>query len=47
MAELDPGVVGEVPIDLALVGVGRGLPGGELGVGNLEVLMRWSRWAPR
>jgi hypothetical protein len=37
VAELDPGVVGGVlPIDLTLVGVGRGLPSGELGIENLE-----------
>jgi len=38
VAEFDPGVVGgELPVDLALFGVGGVLPGGELGVEDLEV----------
>ena len=38
MAELDPGVGGsELPLDLALVGVGGVLPGGEFGVEGVEV----------
>ena len=37
MAEFDPCVLGgELPVDLALVGVGRLLPGGEFGVEDLE-----------
>ena len=39
MAEFDAGVVGgEVPLDLALIGVGLSLPGGEFGVECLEVV---------
>lgn len=39
MAEFDAGVVGaEVPLDLALIGVGLSLPGGEFGAQGLEVL---------
>ncbi|UOT08426.1 MULTISPECIES: hypothetical protein [Rhodococcus] len=39
MAEFDAGVVGgEVPLDLALIGVGLSLPGGEFGVEDSEVL---------
>ena len=39
MAEFDAGVVGgEVPLDLALIGIGLSLPGGEFGVEGLEVL---------
>ena len=38
MAELDPGIGGrELPLDLALVGVGGVLPGGEFGVEGVEV----------
>ena len=38
MAELDPGIGGrESPLDLALVGVGGVLPGGEFGVEGVEV----------
>ena len=38
MAEFDPGVFGgELPVDLTLVGVGGVLPGGELGVEDVEV----------
>jgi len=39
VAELDPGVVGgELPVDLALVGVRGVLPGGEFGVEDVEVV---------
>ena len=38
MAELDPGIGGgELPLDLALVGVGGVLPGGEFGVEGVDV----------
>ena len=38
MAEFDAGVGGgELPVDLALVGVGGVLPGGEFGVEGVEV----------
>jgi hypothetical protein len=39
VAEFGAGVVGgELPVDLALVGVGGVLPGGEFGVEDLEVV---------
>ena len=39
MAEFDACVVGgELPVDLALGGVGGGLPGGEFGVEDREVV---------
>ncbi len=39
MAEFDAGAVGgELPIDLTLLGVGRVLPSGELGVQDVEVI---------
>ena len=39
MAESGSGVAGgEVPVDLPLVGVGGGLPGGELDVEDVEVV---------
>ncbi len=39
MVKLDAGVGGgELPVNLALVGVGLALPGGELGVEGVEVL---------
>lgn len=39
MTKLDAGVArGELPADLALVGVGRLLPGGEFGVEQVEVI---------
>ena len=39
MAEFDAGVGGgELPVDLALVGVGGVLPGGEFGVEGVEVV---------
>lgn len=38
MAEFDAGIVGgEVPLDLALVGIGLLLPGSEFGIERLEV----------
>jgi hypothetical protein len=37
VAESGVSVVGEVPVDLALAGVGGGLPGGEFGVERVEV----------
>jgi len=38
VAEFDPGVVGgELPVDLALIGIGSCLPGSELGVEDVEI----------
>jgi hypothetical protein len=38
VSEFDAGVAGgEVPVDLSLVGVGGGLPGGEFGVEDVQV----------
>ena len=49
MAEFHAGVCrGELPLDLALVGVGGVLPGDEFGVEGVEAVMRRSRhWRVR